>query len=159
MEQVQDMNREKQVNFRVNEDEAAQFDRVAAHYGLSVAAAIRMLIKERADALTAAHQSSGLSRMEHDVMWEFSDRSERASRGDIARTLGRAGYSADLRGLGRALNSLVRQGYLKRVPQNVEEAEMDRSVGNYHGSIYVPTPKGRAYVELNWRTKGDKERA
>jgi hypothetical protein len=41
------MTRDKQINFRVSEDEAARFDRVAEHYGLAMAAMIRMLVKEK----------------------------------------------------------------------------------------------------------------
>jgi len=36
----------------VSEDEAARFDRVAAHYGIPVAAMLRMLVKERDEALS-----------------------------------------------------------------------------------------------------------
>lgn len=45
------MTRDKQINFRASEEEAERFDRVAAHYGLPVAATIRMLMKERDETL------------------------------------------------------------------------------------------------------------
>jgi antitoxin component of RelBE/YafQ-DinJ toxin-antitoxin module len=52
--QVQEMARDKQINFRVSEEEAARFDLVAEHYGLAVSAAIRMLVKREAERLTGA---------------------------------------------------------------------------------------------------------
>jgi predicted DNA binding CopG/RHH family protein len=38
-------NRDKQINMRVTVEEAERFKRVAAHYGLSIAQMIRMLVK------------------------------------------------------------------------------------------------------------------
>jgi hypothetical protein len=40
--------REEQLNVRLNPDEQARFARVADHYGLSPAAMVRMLVKEKA---------------------------------------------------------------------------------------------------------------
>jgi hypothetical protein len=152
MQQAEEMPREKQINFRVSAEEAERFDRVAARYGLPVAATIRMLVKEKEEAHAAAEaQSVGLTRVHHDVMWQFSGAADRTSSGDIARALNRIGYDAKWGGLGRALNELCRGGFLKRVGQNAEEEEMDRNVGNYHGKIYVPTPKGLAYIQTHWK--------
>lgn len=149
--QTQEMARDRQINFRVSEEEAERFDRLAAHYGLPVAAMIRMLVKEKDEARAAAAQGSGLSRGHHDVMWQFSGAERRVSRGDIARALNSSGYDAKLAWLGRALNELCREGFLKRVKQDAEEGEMDRKVGNYHGTVYALTPKGLAYVQLHWK--------
>jgi hypothetical protein len=43
--------REEQLNVRLNPEEAARFKRVAEHFGLSPAAMVRMLVKEKARAL------------------------------------------------------------------------------------------------------------
>jgi hypothetical protein len=43
--------REKQLNVRVNSEEAGRFKAVAAHYGLNCAALFRMLLKREADAI------------------------------------------------------------------------------------------------------------
>jgi hypothetical protein len=51
--QDREMARDKQINFRVSEEEAARFDRVAAHFGLSLAAMLRMLVKEKDDEIRA----------------------------------------------------------------------------------------------------------
>ena len=48
-----DMPRERQLNIRMNEEEAARFARVAAHYTLNAAQLIRMLVKREDDAITA----------------------------------------------------------------------------------------------------------
>jgi hypothetical protein len=48
------VSRTKQINFRVSLDEAARFERVAEHFGLAMAAMIRMLVKEKSDALGLA---------------------------------------------------------------------------------------------------------
>lgn len=45
------MKREKLYNFRVSEEEMARFERVARHFGLSMAQMIRMLVKQEADAI------------------------------------------------------------------------------------------------------------
>jgi hypothetical protein len=50
------MAREKQINFKVTPDEAKRFDRVAAHFGIPLAATIRMLVKEKDDALGATRK-------------------------------------------------------------------------------------------------------
>lgn len=39
--------REEQLNVRLNPEEAARFQRVADHYGLTPAAMVRMLVKEK----------------------------------------------------------------------------------------------------------------
>jgi len=46
--------RERQLNIRLSEDEAARLDALADHYGINVAAVIRMLAKREADALGLA---------------------------------------------------------------------------------------------------------
>jgi hypothetical protein len=46
--------RDKQINFRVSADEAERFDRVAAHYGIALAAMLRMLVKERDDEIQSS---------------------------------------------------------------------------------------------------------
>jgi antitoxin component of RelBE/YafQ-DinJ toxin-antitoxin module len=65
------MAREKQINFRVSEEEAARFDRVASHYGIALAAMLRMLVKEKYDALTRAARRKPISefaaRVRHDL--------------------------------------------------------------------------------------------
>ena len=40
--------REKQLNIRLSEEEAARFQLVADHFGLNIAGTIRMLFKEKA---------------------------------------------------------------------------------------------------------------
>ncbi len=40
--------RERQLNIRLSEEESGRFERVADHYGLNIAATIRMLFKEKA---------------------------------------------------------------------------------------------------------------
>jgi hypothetical protein len=52
--QVQEMARDKQINFRVTEEEAKRFDEVAEHLGLSLASMIRSLVKEKHNTLTVA---------------------------------------------------------------------------------------------------------
>ena len=51
--QAQEMARDKQINFRVTEEEAERFDRVAQHLGLSLASMIRSLVKEKDNELHA----------------------------------------------------------------------------------------------------------
>ena len=46
--------REKQVNIRLNEDEAARVERVAGHHGINAAALFRMLVMKEARALGLA---------------------------------------------------------------------------------------------------------
>lgn len=46
--------REKLFNLRVSAGEWARFEALAAHYGLSVASVVRMLVKRDADALGIA---------------------------------------------------------------------------------------------------------
>ena len=45
--------RERQLNIRLSEEESRRVDFVAEHYGLNVAALLRMLVKREADALAA----------------------------------------------------------------------------------------------------------
>lgn len=46
--------RTKQLNIRVSDEEAARFERVANHYGISIAQAVRMLMKQEDDRRGAA---------------------------------------------------------------------------------------------------------
>jgi antitoxin component of RelBE/YafQ-DinJ toxin-antitoxin module len=46
--------RAKQITFRVSEEEHARLERVAAHLGLSVAEAIRVVVKREDAAIQAA---------------------------------------------------------------------------------------------------------
>jgi hypothetical protein len=144
------MTKDQTFKLRLDEEDRARLESVAKHYSARAATAIRWLIKEKFDAIEAEKVTT-LGREHHDVMWCFSGGSERVSRGDVARAMNRVGYDAKWTGLGRALNGLRAEGYIKRVSQRAEESEMDRSVGNYHGSIYVLTPKGSAYVQANWK--------
>ena len=43
--------RERQLNIRLSEEESTRVDLVAEHYGLNVAALLRMLVKREFDAL------------------------------------------------------------------------------------------------------------
>jgi len=51
--------REKQINFRVTPEEDARFLRLAQHYGIPVAAMLRMLVKRDADLLFGADGAGG----------------------------------------------------------------------------------------------------
>ena len=53
--------RERQLNIRLSEEEAQRFERVADHYGLNIAATIRMLFKEKARALGFEPGYSGIA--------------------------------------------------------------------------------------------------
>jgi hypothetical protein len=46
--------RTNQFNVRLNEDEAARLEKLAAHYSVSPATVVRLLIKARSDELSAA---------------------------------------------------------------------------------------------------------
>ena len=46
--------RERQLNIRLSDQEAARLDRVAEHYGLNAAGVIRMLVKREHDAIVAS---------------------------------------------------------------------------------------------------------
>lgn len=48
-----DTMREKQLNLRVSAEELARLELVAEHYGLNIAATIRMLAKREADRIAA----------------------------------------------------------------------------------------------------------
>ncbi len=62
MQETQAMTRDRQINFRVSEEEAACFERVATHVGLPVGAMIRRLVREKDEALaphlTVAHREA-----------------------------------------------------------------------------------------------------
>ena len=45
------MARERQVNFRVSQEEMERFAKVASHYGLTITSIIRMLFKRESKAL------------------------------------------------------------------------------------------------------------
>jgi hypothetical protein len=47
------MSRDKQINFRLSEDDVRTFDTVADHYGVTVSVMIRMLVREKQEAITA----------------------------------------------------------------------------------------------------------
>jgi antitoxin component of RelBE/YafQ-DinJ toxin-antitoxin module len=44
--------KKKQINFQVSDEESERFDRVAEHYGIPMAAMIRMLVKEKDEAIS-----------------------------------------------------------------------------------------------------------
>lgn len=46
--------REKQFNVRMNPDDVRRFQRVAGHYGISITATIRLLLKQEYDRLRKA---------------------------------------------------------------------------------------------------------
>ena len=48
---AESMPKEKTFKLRLDEEDRERLDRLAAHYGLPVAAALRMLVKREADAL------------------------------------------------------------------------------------------------------------
>jgi len=68
------MSREKTFNMRLSDEEAARFERVAAHYALPVASMIRMIVKEK-DAqiardtaeLKAGFKAAGSKADEHQI--------------------------------------------------------------------------------------------
>lgn len=49
--------REKLFTLRMNNEEQARLNLLAAHYGISVAAVLRMLVKERADNIAREKES------------------------------------------------------------------------------------------------------
>jgi predicted DNA-binding protein len=49
--------REKQLNIRLSPEEAARLEMVAAHYSLSAAAVLRMLVKREHDSLVDAREA------------------------------------------------------------------------------------------------------
>lgn len=50
--------RAHQQNFRLTKEEKERFERVAKHYGLPIAATIRMLIKRESDAIDDAIEAA-----------------------------------------------------------------------------------------------------
>jgi len=153
--QTQTMAKDLMFKLRLDAQDRKRLEAVAAHLSAPAATAVRMLIKEKYDAVEAA-RAVHLGREHHDVLWNFSG-DPRATRGDIARSMNRIGYDATWGGLTRVLNELRAEGYVKRVRLNSEEAEADRKIGNWHGSAYVLTPKGRAYVDEHWTKDATKE--
>lgn len=126
METVQEMaTRDKQINFRVSEDEADRFERVAAHFNLSLAGMLRMLVKAKDDEIAA---KKTLREGQDD--FTFKDHHTH-----VLRAIGSDpdGSSMDSKeiwealnevchrhteappDLGRALNQLTRNGYIKRL--------------------------------------------
>jgi predicted transcriptional regulator len=139
MVQIEEMARDKQINFRVSEDEAKRFDDVAEHYNLSLAAMLRMLVKEKHDAIEATKAST---EHEDDFKWRDHHRhvlqvlkgqAEPWARDDIEGGLanGEAGgvIYETLDSTGLWLNQLTRNGYLRRLKKG-----------------YVITSKGKARV-------------
>lgn len=51
--QTREVARDRLFNMRLSEEESARLDRIAAHYGLNAAGAIRMLLKREDDAIAA----------------------------------------------------------------------------------------------------------
>ena len=62
--------REKQLNIRLSPEEAERLDAVAAHYSLSAAAVLRMLVKREHDGLEAALKSLETRFAEHNARME-----------------------------------------------------------------------------------------
>ncbi len=54
--------RDRLFNMRLSEEEAGRLERIAAHYGLNAAGAIRMLLKREDDALRAAASATKASK-------------------------------------------------------------------------------------------------
>jgi hypothetical protein len=133
--QAQEMAREKQINFRVSDEEAARFDLVAEHYGLAVSASIRMLVKREAEQIGDARATKPAQQDDfrwdamHTHILEIVDSArDPIDSGDIGAALARVPYSlnANVVGVGVSLNQLRRNGYLRRLK-----------------SGYVITPKGK----------------
>lgn len=146
--QIDAMTREKQINFRVSEDEAARFDRVAQHYGIAMAAMLRMLVKAEDEKIqrsaeVEARRSDQPDEAGQDVLWCFSgpDVDDRVGSADIAGAMNGAGWNAKWKGLPGALNRLCDAGYLRRFSGTDQRSRFS----------YELTEKGRAYVQSHWR--------
>jgi hypothetical protein len=140
--QADEMTREKQINFRVSDDEMDRFDRVAAHYGLGVSAMVRMLVKQKDDELRLAAPADD---REDDFRWKdvhtdivgiVAKYKDPVVRDDIGSEMANGEtwsgvyYGGEWTGLGLALNQLTRNGYLRRLK-----------------SGYVLTDKGRRAIK------------
>lgn len=128
------MAREKTFNMRLAPEEWARFEAVAAHYELPVASMLRLLVKEKDDAVRAS-ESEALGQEHRDVLWQFSDLRDESPQPseEIGRGMNAVGYDAKWTGLARILNALREAGYMKRLRAG-----------------YVLTPKGKAYVQAHW---------
>jgi hypothetical protein len=120
------VSRDKQVNFRVSAEEMDRFERVAARYGLTVSAAIRMVMKERDDDMRA---ESDARESRDDFTWKDHHNyvlkaiatdpdGSPMSAEEVWQALdevcvNRARESPP--NLGRALNQLRRNGYVRRM--------------------------------------------
>jgi hypothetical protein len=126
--------REKTFNMRLAPEEWARFESVAEHYQLPVASMLRMLVKEKYDALAAARRAA-LGQEHRDVLFGFSDLRADSPQPieEIAIWMNSQGYDAKWSGLTDTLNELREDGYIKRLKAG-----------------YALTPKGRAYVQDNW---------
>jgi antitoxin component of RelBE/YafQ-DinJ toxin-antitoxin module len=137
---VEDMARERQINFRVSDDEMDRFDRVAAHYGLGVSAMVRMLVKQKDDELQLAAPADD---REDDFRWKevhtdivriVAKYKDPVVRDDIeaemanGETWSGVHYGGEWTGLALALNQLTRNGYVRRLKTG-----------------YVITEKGRRF--------------
>lgn len=127
--------REKLFTMRMSADEIGRLERLAEHYGLTVAGTIRLIAKEKYDAVMAARASEEREdfRSEHALVLEtidvFADGSRSRIPGRIpAAKLHHDDFREELRlrtrnhegvdmtgGVNRVVNDLTRWGYLRRL--------------------------------------------
>ena len=136
--QAQDMTREKQINFRVSDEEIERFERVAAHFGIPVAAMVRMLVKREEEAirekkrLLAGHEDDFRWEKQHgDVLDIVSGEKDPITTSDIGLAIcsNPYFYNATWGGLGLTLNQLTRNGYLRRVKTGYRVTDKGRAAG------------------------------
>jgi len=122
--------RERQLNIRLSEEEAARLERVANHYGLNAAGVLRMLVKRAHDSLPSdAAAVVQLDELEMEIIRVLGARRVQT---DLRAALKQAGSSANkepARALATALTKLLAFGYVEK-----------------RGKTHALTPKGRELV-------------
>jgi hypothetical protein len=124
------MARDKQINFRVSQEEVRRFHGLAQHYGVSVSVMIRIVVSEKHKAI-AAIRDAGLGPEHEELLDALSE--PRAdlplSSAELAVWIHKQGRDAGWRGYGTVLSELQELGFLRRLPAG-----------------YTLTAKGEAYV-------------
>lgn len=87
MQTADTMVREKQINMRLSEEEAARLDFLTEHYGINTSALLRMLLKKEEDAVHAT--LAGRDPAAVLALMRLRERENAEPRLDLARTIDR----------------------------------------------------------------------
>ncbi len=127
MMQTQPVTKDLVFRMRLDDQDRERLDLLAKHYSAPAATVLRILVKEKYDAVKLVEGDSFELEAEHTAVLGCLNANTPTSVDDMARELNSEGWEAKMKWLPRALNELRRAGYIRRML-----------------SGYMLTPKGAA---------------